>query len=190
MRGLDEMIQSFLEMDIIGDDNTIFFTEDAKKLIREISGECVKISAVAENMDRAEEYGEGLSAEDVYVDMLHKIASAPTRIHAQLSARMLIPIIDRKIRNGETGFRYSPNGDEVIDGDPFRWGGFGREFERTAKEWQEDDTKQYKKCHICKEQFNPDEHLYCATFKQPEGGIRFRILCKKCAYSFGKVIEP
>lgn len=190
MRDVDAMIEKLLDMEIVGEDNSITFTDEAKQLIHEISEECLKADVVKDNMEKADEYGKDLSAEDVYVDMLCKIKDALTSIHMRMSARMLIPVIDRKIRKGETGFRHAPAGKEEIDGDPFRWGGFGREFERTAREWQEDGGKEYEKCHICKEPFNPDEHLYCATFKQPEGGMRFRILCKKCAYSFGKVIEP
>lgn len=190
MRDVDAMIEKLLDMEIVGEDNSVTFTDEAKQLIHEISEECLKVTMIVENKDRVENYGKGLSAEDVYVDMLHKIVGAPTTLHMRMSARMLISVIDQKIRNGETGFRYKPEGKEEIDGDPFRWGGIEREFERTAKEWQEGGGKEYEKCHICKEPFNPDEHLYCATFKQPEGGMRFRILCKKCAYSFGKVIEP
>lgn len=193
MRDVDAMIEKLLELDIIGEDNSITFTDEAKQLIHEISEECLKADIVKSNAAKADEYGKGLSAEDVYLDMLYKIKDAPTTLHMRMSARMLIPIIDQKIRNGETGFRYSSEkveGKEEIDGEPFRWGGIEREFERTAKEWQKDGGEQYEKCHLCKEPFKPDEHLYCATFKQPEGGMRFRILCKKCAYSFGKVIEP
>lgn len=137
MKDVDAMIEKLLDMDIIGEDNTVVFSEEAKQLIHEISEECVKAPAVAENQDKAEEYGKGLSAEDVYVDMLHKIIGAPTTLHMRLSAMSLIPIIEQKLQSGEVGFHYKPEGKEEIDGDPFRWGGFGREFERTAKEWQE-----------------------------------------------------
>lgn len=39
-----------------------------------------------------------LSAEEVYYDMLRKIVDAPTTLHMKCSVRMLIPIIDRKLR--------------------------------------------------------------------------------------------
>ena len=190
MIDVDSMIEKLLEMDIIGKDNSVTFTDEAKQLIHEIAEECLKITMIVKNEEREKNYSKGLSAEDVYVDMLRKIVGAPTIPHMRMSAIVLIPIIDQKIRNGETGFRYKPEGKEEIYRDPFRWGGVELEFEKTAKEWQEDGLKEYEKCHICKEPFNPDEHLYCATFKQPNGGMRLRILCKKCAYSFGKVIEP
>lgn len=46
-----------------------------------------------------EEYARGLSAEQVYTNMLYKIVKAPTKIHMRVSARILIPIIDQKLRN-------------------------------------------------------------------------------------------
>ncbi len=195
MHDVDEMIERLLDMDIVGADNSIVFTDEAKQLIHEISEECMRASIIVENKDRADEYGKGLSAEDVYVDMLHKIVDAPTNLHRRMGARMLIGVIDQKIQNGETGFRYKPEKVEVkeeISGNPFRWGGLEREFDWTAKEWQEiyPDSEHFRRCHLCQREFRPDEHLYCGSFKQPSNMRRFRILCRECAYSFGKVIEP
>ena len=101
MRDVDAMIEKLLEMDIIGEDNSVTFTDEAKQIIHEISEECLKASMIVENKNRAENYGKGLSAEDVYVDMLHKIVGAPTTLHMRMSARMLISIIDQKIREEE-----------------------------------------------------------------------------------------
>jgi hypothetical protein len=61
---------------------------------------CNNIEIVQDTQQEAENYAEGLTAEQVYIDMLNKIVSAPTRIHMRLSARMLIPIIDRKLKEG------------------------------------------------------------------------------------------
>ncbi len=98
MQYVDEMIKRFLDMDIVGEDNSIAFTDEAKLLIHEKSEECMKASMFVKNKDRIDEYGKGLSAEDVYVDMLHKIVAAPTSMHMLMSARLLIPVIDRKLR--------------------------------------------------------------------------------------------
>lgn len=57
---------------------------------------------VDETREQAEEYARGLSAEQVYADMLYKIVEAPTRIHMMVSARMLIPVIDQKLQSAET----------------------------------------------------------------------------------------
>ena len=47
-----------------------------------------------------EEYAARLSAEEIYVDMLIKIAVAPTAVHMRMSSRLLIPIIDQKLKEG------------------------------------------------------------------------------------------
>lgn len=101
MRYIDEMVERLLDMDIIGEDNSITFTDEAKQLIHEISEECMKTSMIVENKDRMDEYGKGISAEEVYVDMLHKIVDAPTSLHMCMSARLLIPIVDQKLREEE-----------------------------------------------------------------------------------------
>lgn len=105
MADINEEIFKLLEMDIVGEDNSVSFSEEAKRLIHEITIRCSKAKITKENEERSCEYKKNLSAEDVYVDMLHKIVTAPTSLHMLASARMLIPIIDEKIRNGETGFR-------------------------------------------------------------------------------------
>lgn len=49
-----------------------------------------------QEMDRLT--NEDLSAEQIYEDMLLKIVEAPTAIHMRMSAKMLIPIISRKLK--------------------------------------------------------------------------------------------
>lgn len=97
---IDEMIEQLLDMDLVGDDDTITFSDEAKQLIHEIAEKCNTIPIVNETKEQAEQYGEGITAEQVYVDMLYKIVEAPTRIHMRMSARMLIPVIDMKLREG------------------------------------------------------------------------------------------
>lgn len=101
MRDIDEMVERLLDMDIISEDNSVTFTDEAKQLIHEISERCMDATLIVENKDRIDQYGEGLSAEDVYVDMLHKIVDAPTSLHVCMSARLLIPIVDQKLREEE-----------------------------------------------------------------------------------------
>ncbi len=100
MRDIDEMVERLLDMDIIGDDNSITFTDEAKQLIHEISERCMDATLIVENKERIDQYGEGLSAEDVYTDMLHKMLDAPTFLHMRMTVRLLIPIIDQKLREG------------------------------------------------------------------------------------------
>ena len=99
---IDKMVEELLGMDIVKSDNTVTFSNEAKQLIHEIAEKCSIIPIVDETREQAEEYARGLSAEQVYTDMLYKIVEAPTRIHMRVSARMLIPIIDQKLRDAET----------------------------------------------------------------------------------------
>ncbi len=99
MKKLDDMIADLLDMDIVKADNTVVFSNEARQLIHEIAEKCNTIPIVDETREQAEEYAKGLSAEQVYTDMLYKIVEAPTRIHMRVSARMLIPIIDQKLQN-------------------------------------------------------------------------------------------
>lgn len=73
MKKIDEMIEKLLDMDIVGADNSIIFTDEAKKLIHDIAEECKSASMIVDNKDLIDEYGKGLTAEDVYVDMLNII---------------------------------------------------------------------------------------------------------------------
>ena len=98
---IDEMIEELLGMDIVKEDNTVLFSKESKDLIHEIAVKCNTIPNVDETREQAEEYARDLSAEQVYTDMLYKIVEAPTRIHMRVSARMLMPIIDQKIKQEE-----------------------------------------------------------------------------------------
>ncbi len=101
MCDIDGMIEKLLDMDIVGQSNSVVFTDEAERLIHEISEECMKSSIIVEYKDRMDEYGKELSAEDVYMDMLNKIVDAPTAIYMKMSARMLIPVISMKLKEKE-----------------------------------------------------------------------------------------
>ena len=94
---IDVLMEKLLE-DPVVDNNEIVFTSRAVELIHEISEKCKGIRIVEQTREQAEEYAKDLSAEQVYVDMLCKIVDAPTTLHMKCSVRMLIPIIDRKLR--------------------------------------------------------------------------------------------
>lgn len=95
---IDEMIGQLLDMKLVGKDGKITFSKEAEGLIHRIAGKCSTIPILQGTQDQAEKYAQGLSAEQIYIDMLDKIVQAPVRIHMRVAARMLIPIIDRKIR--------------------------------------------------------------------------------------------
>jgi predicted DNA binding CopG/RHH family protein len=101
MMNIDDLICELLEQKNVVDKNGgIEFTSRSVELIHNIANRCNEIGIVQETKEQAEEYAKDLTAEQIYLDMLNKIVEAPTRIHMRLSARMLIPIIDRKLKEG------------------------------------------------------------------------------------------
>ncbi|RHA05607.1 hypothetical protein DW951_03935 [Agathobacter rectalis] len=94
---IDELMEELLEEPVVNNDE-IVFTSRAVELIHEISEECKGIQIVEQTREWAEEYAKNLSAEEVYYDMLRKIVDAPTTLHMKCSVRMLVPIIDRKLK--------------------------------------------------------------------------------------------
>ena len=95
---IDEMISRLLDMELVDRAGKVVFTKEAEMLIHQIAEKCSVVPIVQETQDQAEKYAQGLSAEQIYIDMLEKIVQAPARIHMRVAARMLIPIINRKIR--------------------------------------------------------------------------------------------
>lgn len=94
---MNDMIADLLDQDVI-DGDKIVFTSTAMEMIHNIALECEKLQIVQKTKEEAEAYAKDLTAEEVYLDMLNKIVEAPTKIHMIMSAKMLIPIIDKKIQ--------------------------------------------------------------------------------------------
>lgn len=97
---IDKMIEQLLDIDIVQEDNTVVFSDEAKQLIHEIAEKCNSIPIVDKTKEQAMQYGEGYTAEQIYIDMLYKIVNAPTQVHMRMVARMLIPIIYQKLSEG------------------------------------------------------------------------------------------
>jgi len=73
--------------------------------------------------------------------------------------------------------------EEKKRGESFRFGGIMHDYDATCKDFDQHE------CYHCHKPFGDAEKPYCRTFH--EGGyIKFRIICRECAYSFGDgVIE-
>lgn len=97
---IDGMICELLQEQCT-DGEKVKFTDRAVDLIHKISEKCQVIPIVKETQEQAKNYAEEMTAEQIYLDMLIKIVEAPTKIHMRLAARMLIPIIDRKLEEGK-----------------------------------------------------------------------------------------
>lgn len=94
---LNDKVVKILEEVRIVDDKPVF-TDENRLLIHEVSEECKKLDIYQKNRFRQPGYKRGLTAEDVYIDMLYKISAAPTRLHSVMTARLLIPVIDDMLR--------------------------------------------------------------------------------------------
>ena len=86
----------------------------------------------------------------------------------------------------------------LLENQSFRWGGIGREFEKTAKEWKEDckglypsGMTPYDRCFVCKKEPPQDQPLYAGFFAIDSEHFVIKIMCRECAYRISqKVIEP
>lgn len=95
---IDDLICELLDEPVGQEDNSVVFTSRSVELIHEIAEKCNTIPIVEKTKEQAEDYAKELSAEQVYLDMLVKIVEAPTAIHMKMSAKLLIPIISRKLK--------------------------------------------------------------------------------------------
>ena len=98
MNKIDDKVALLLELPLPDKNGEIQLTDAHKQLISEISELCNNIPLVQDTKEQAEKYAEGVTAEQVYVDMLRKIVDAPTTLHMKCSVRMLVPIIDHKLK--------------------------------------------------------------------------------------------
>jgi hypothetical protein len=94
---MDELIQELLDMDLINDDDIVNFTDDSKELIHIISEQCKNTAIYNTQADKINMYGNEMTAEELYIDLLVKIVNAPTSIHVMACTRILIPLIDSKL---------------------------------------------------------------------------------------------
>ena len=94
------MIKKVLEMMdfvTITDEDCVIFSEKSKKMIHEIAADCRKKELFRRYESRGESYGKGMTAEELYTDMLIKIAKAPTNVHMFGSVILLLPLVDNKL---------------------------------------------------------------------------------------------
>ena len=97
---MNDKIIELLELGIMDDEGKVTFTNESENLIYEIAKECRNLPIYQANKEKVKGYAEGMTAEEVFVDMLYKIAEAPIRLYAAAAAKMLIPVIDDKLKPG------------------------------------------------------------------------------------------
>lgn len=95
----NDMIVEILEKVPI-ENGTPIFSEEIRNLIHEVAEQGRNASFFRDNntQTKACAYARELTAEEVYLDMLGKVAYAPTMLHARASAIGLLMIIDEKLQ--------------------------------------------------------------------------------------------
>ena len=73
-------------------------------LIHEIAEECNSLEVTQKTNTDIPEWIEEATPEEIYIHMLQKIISAPTRIHMLCVPRILLPLIDRKLNSENDRF--------------------------------------------------------------------------------------
>ena len=76
------------------------FTDGAIKMIHDLAKECRETKIFKTNEHKAEQYRIGQTVEDLWMDMIVKVAAAPTRFHAMCTVRLMMPIISEAINEG------------------------------------------------------------------------------------------
>ena len=102
---LNEMIVNIVEgVEKHLDGNYVYgvtFPDEIKELIHEAAGECRKTGLYKElSKDAPQEFKTG-KASDLYMEMLVKIAKAPTFLHAAGTSRLMLPLISDAIKREE-----------------------------------------------------------------------------------------
>ena len=70
---MEEKIIKIMQLVQIKKDNTVEFSEEAKKLIHEVAEKCRKLPVYKDNIDKADIYKADITAGEIYLDMCLKI---------------------------------------------------------------------------------------------------------------------
>ena len=58
---------------------------------------------------KSKEYGEGVTAVQCFKDMVYKVATAPTQIHARGAVFLIMPVIAEKLNEGSNSNLHDTN---------------------------------------------------------------------------------
>lgn len=120
MRKIDDLVIKLLEYDLRPTPQGGWeITEEMRALIHEIAEECNALEIVQRVTEGKEEWLEQATPEEIYIHMLKKIVEAPTRMHMICVPRVLIPLIDQKLRENEEIFPHvvGQEAEMLIDGE-------------------------------------------------------------------------
>lgn len=96
-----ELIIELLEIAEIAEDGTVDFTGRAKEIIMDLSEKYRKTQIYKRAVEETPEWIGTATAAEIYIQMCERIAEAPTIMHMISAAKILIPIIWKKIQEEE-----------------------------------------------------------------------------------------
>ena len=85
----------------IEEDGTVDFTDRAKEIIMDLSEKYRETHIYRRAREETPEWVDAATAAEVYIQMCERIAEAPTMMHMISAAKILIPIIWKKIQKEE-----------------------------------------------------------------------------------------
>lgn len=96
-----ELIIELLGIAEIAEDGTVDFTDRAKEIIMDLSEKYRKTQIYRRAVEETPEWVGTATAAEIYIQMCERIAEAPTIMHMISAAKILIPIIWKKIQEEE-----------------------------------------------------------------------------------------
>ena len=96
-----ELIIELLGIAEIEEDGTVDFTDRAKEIIMDLSEKYRETHIYRRAREETPEWVDAATAAEVYIQMCERIAEAPTMMHMISVAKILIPIIWKKIQKEE-----------------------------------------------------------------------------------------
>lgn len=96
-----ELIIELLEIADIAEDGTVDFTDRAKEIIMDLSEKYRETYLYKRAKEETPEWVDTAAAAEIYIQMCERIAEAPTVMHMISAAKILIPIIWKKIQKEE-----------------------------------------------------------------------------------------
>lgn len=96
-----ELIIELLGIAEIAEDGTVDFTDRAKEIIMDLSEKYRETQIYRRAVEEPPEWVGIATAAEIYIQMCERIAEAPTIMHMISAAKILIPIIWKKIQEEE-----------------------------------------------------------------------------------------
>lgn len=96
-----ELIIELLEIADIAEDGTVDFTDRAKEIIMDLSEKYRETYMYKRAKEETPEWVDTATAAAIYIQMCERIAEAPAIMHMISAAKILIPIIWKKIQEEE-----------------------------------------------------------------------------------------